>query len=454
MVAAQPAGNGGAATSRLREVLGRSIDDVGLSVRSVNSLKNSNIRTLADLVQYREEDLLKVKNVGEKALGEIAELLRREGLNFGMKFEEAADELKVVDPGVAPQAQATEGGGNGGSGKGDLGPPFHYAALVTRLALRHRVQTRRRRVVPFTTARTRCRFGYQRRFVLLFAWLMLCPVMGPLPQISQTRAIGAVRSRMTVQKHKPVLKGGAARKGEASKPKPVSTVGQPRRTAVITGITGQDGSYLAELLLAKGYDVVGVVRRTSHDSYERIGHLLDRVHIVPADLLDQHSLTSVVRDARPDEVYNLAAQSFVPTSWTQPVLTGEFTALGVTRLLEAVRLAHPTARVYQASSSEMFGKVRETPQRETTPFYPRSPYGVAKVYGHYITVNYRESYGLFACSGILFNHESPRRGLEFVTRKITDGVARIKLGLAGDLRLGNLDARRDWGFAGEYVKAM
>jgi GDPmannose 4,6-dehydratase len=200
--------------------------------------------------------------------------------------------------------------------------------------------------------------------------------------------------------------------------------------------------------------VIGVVRRTSHDSYERIGHLLDRLQIVPADLLDQHSLTSVIRDAQPDEVYNLAAQSFVPTSWAQPVLTGEFTALGVTRLLEAVRLACPKARVYQASSSEMFGKAVETPQRETTPFYPRSPYGVAKVYGHWITVNYRESYGLYAVSGILFNHESPRRGLEFVTRKVTDGVARIAKGLARDLRLGNLDAKRDWGFAGDYVDAM
>ena len=259
---------------------------------------------------------------------------------------------------------------------------------------------------------------------------------------------------MTVQKHNPARKGGAARKGEAHKPRAAAGAGQPRRTAVITGITGQDGSYLAELLLAKGYEVVGVVRRTSHDSYERIGHLLDRVHIVPADLLDQHSLTSVVRDARPDEVYNLAAQSFVPTSWTQPVLTGEFTALGVTRLLEAVRLAHQTARVYQASSSEMFGKAQETPQRETTPFYPRSPYGVAKVYGHWITVNYRESYDLYAVSGILFNHESPRRGLEFVTRKVTDGVARIVKGKARDLHLGNLDARRDWGFAGDYVDAM
>jgi len=238
------------------------------------------------------------------------------------------------------------------------------------------------------------------------------------------------------------------------KAKPAPRAGQPQRTALITGVTGQDGSYLAELLLAKGYTVVGVVRRTSHDSYERIGHLLDRIHIVPADLLDQHSLTTVVRDAKPDEVYNLASQSFVPTSWTQPVLTGEFTALGVTRLLEAIRLAYPAARVYQASSSEMFGKAQETPQRETTPFYPRSPYGVAKVYGHWITVNYRESYGLFAVSGILFNHESPRRGLEFVTRKVTYGVARIVKGKDTELRLGNLDARRDWGFAGDYVEAM
>jgi GDPmannose 4,6-dehydratase len=227
-----------------------------------------------------------------------------------------------------------------------------------------------------------------------------------------------------------------------------------RKTAVITGVTGQDGSYLAELLLEKGYEVIGVVRRTSHDSYERIGHLLERVHVVAADLLDQHSLTTVIRDAKPDEVYNLAAQSFVPTSWSQPVLTGEFTALGVTRLLEAIRLAHPEARFYQASSSEMFGKAVETPQRESTPFYPRSPYGVAKVYGHWITVNYRESYNLYAVSGILFNHESPRRGLEFVTRKVTDGVARIKLGKATELRLGNLDAKRDWGFAGDYVDAM
>src|SRR5213079_2258805 len=255
---------------------------------------------------------------------------------------------------------------------------------------------------------------------------------------------------MSATKHHAARRGGEKR----PKAKPAKEVGQPRRTALITGITGQDGSYLAELLLAKGYEVVGVVRRTSHDSYERIGHLLDRVHIVPADLLDQHSLTSVVKDAAPHEVYNLAAQSFVPTSWSQPVLTGEFTALGVTRLLEAVRLARPEARVYQASSSEMFGKAQETPQRETTPFYPRSPYGVAKVYGHWITVNYRESYDLYAVSGILFNHESPRRGLEFVTRKVTDGVARIKLGKANELRLGNLDAGRDWGFAGDYVDAM
>lgn len=224
--------------------------------------------------------------------------------------------------------------------------------------------------------------------------------------------------------------------------------------ALITGITGQDGSYLAELLLSKGYDVVGVVRRTSHHSYERIEHLLDRIQVAAADLLDQHSLTVVLQDTRPDEVYNLAAQSYVPTSWTQPVLTGEFTALGVTRILEAIRLVHPSAKFYQASSSEMFGRVTETPQRETTSFYPRSPYGVAKVYGHWITVNYRESYGLFAVSGILFNHESPRRGIEFVTRKVTDGVARIKLGLAKEIRLGNLDARRDWGYAGDYVDAM
>ncbi|MBK6424220.1 MAG: GDP-mannose 4,6-dehydratase [Gemmatimonadetes bacterium] len=224
--------------------------------------------------------------------------------------------------------------------------------------------------------------------------------------------------------------------------------------ALITGITGQDGSYLAELLLAKGYEVVGVVRRTSHHSYERIEHLLERVTILPADLLDQHSLTTVIGETQPDEVYNLAAQSYVPTSWSQPVLTGEFTALGVTRILEAIRLAWPGARFYQASSSEMFGRAMETPQRESTPFYPRSPYGVAKCYGHWITVNYRESYGLYAVSGILFNHESPRRGIEFVTRKVTDGAARIKLGRATELKLGNLDARRDWGFAGDYVDAM
>jgi GDPmannose 4,6-dehydratase len=224
--------------------------------------------------------------------------------------------------------------------------------------------------------------------------------------------------------------------------------------ALITGVTGQDGSYLAELLLSKGYEVVGVVRRTSHHSYERIEHLLGRIEVVAADLLDQHSLTVVLQETRPDEVYNLAAQSYVPTSWSQPVLTGEFTALGVTRILEAIRLVHPSARFYQASSSEMFGRVSQTPQTESTPFYPRSPYGVAKVYGHWITVNYRESYDLYAVSGILFNHESPRRGIEFVTRKVTDGVARIKLGLASEIRLGNLEARRDWGYAGDYVEAM
>lgn len=226
------------------------------------------------------------------------------------------------------------------------------------------------------------------------------------------------------------------------------------KTALITGITGQDGSYLAELLLEKGYRVVGVVRRSSTTPYERIAHLVDRIELVSADLLDQTSLTDVVQATAPDEIYNLAAQSFVQTSWNQPVLTGEFTALGVTRMLEALRKAAPKARFYQASSSEQFGKVVETPQSESTPFYPRSPYGVAKVYGHWITVNYRESFDLFAVSGILFNHESPRRGLEFVTRKISDGVARIKLGLQRELRLGNLDARRDWGFAGDYVDAM
>ena len=226
------------------------------------------------------------------------------------------------------------------------------------------------------------------------------------------------------------------------------------KTALITGVTGQDGSYLAEHLLAKGYRVVGVVRRSSTTPYERIAHLVDRIELVSADLLDQTSLTDVVGETEPDEIYNLAAQSFVQTSWSQPVLTGEFTALGVTRMLEAMRKAAPKARFYQASSSEQFGKVVETPQRELTPFYPRSPYGVAKLYGHWITVNYRESFNLFAVSGILFNHESPRRGLEFVTRKITDGVARIKLGMQSELRLGNLDARRDWGFAGDYVDAM
>ena len=228
----------------------------------------------------------------------------------------------------------------------------------------------------------------------------------------------------------------------------------PPTRAVITGITGQDGSYLADLLVGKGYEVWGVVRRASTEGLERVEHLRDRLHLVQADLLDQPSLTAVLAEARPAEVYNLAAQSFVPTSWTQPVLTAEFTAVGVTRLLEAIRQVDPGIRFYQASSSEMFGRVRETPQNELTPFHPRSPYGAAKAYGHYITVNYRESYGLYACSGILFNHESPRRGLEFVTRKVTDGVARIRLGLAEHLTLGNLDARRDWGFAGDYVEAM
>ena len=226
------------------------------------------------------------------------------------------------------------------------------------------------------------------------------------------------------------------------------------KTALITGITGQDGSYLAELLLAKGYRVCGMVRRSSTENFQRIEHLRDKVQLYQGDLLDHSSLAKVLEQTQPAEIYNLAAQSFVPTSWQQPVLTAEFTALGVTRLLDSIRQTCPKARFYQASSSEMFGKVRETPQSETTPFYPRSPYGVAKVYGHYITVNYRESYGLFACSGILFNHESPRRGLEFVTRKITHGVARIKLGLDHEVRLGNLQAKRDWGFAGDYVRAM
>jgi GDPmannose 4,6-dehydratase len=227
----------------------------------------------------------------------------------------------------------------------------------------------------------------------------------------------------------------------------------PRR-ALITGITGQDGSYLAEFLLDQGYEVFGVTRRTSSHQAERITHLLDRIEVLSADLLDQSSLAAVLAEARPHEVYNLAAQSFVPTSWSQPVLTAEFTAVGVTRLLEAIRAVDPAIRFYQASSSEMFGKVREVPQTEATPFHPRSPYGVAKAYGHWITVNYRESYGLFACSGILFNHESPRRGLEFVTRKVSDGVARVALGLSQELALGNLEAKRDWGFAGDYVEAM
>jgi GDPmannose 4,6-dehydratase len=224
--------------------------------------------------------------------------------------------------------------------------------------------------------------------------------------------------------------------------------------ALITGITGQDGSYLAEFLLEKNYEVFGMVRRSSTENFERIDHIRDRITMVQADLLDQLSIISALEEVKPGEVYNLAAQSFVPTSWKQPVLTGEFNALGVTRLLEAIRQVNRKIRFYQASSSEMFGKVREVPQKETTPFYPRSPYGVAKVYGHWITVNCRESYGLHACSGILFNHESPRRGLEFSTRKISDGAARIKLGLSSELRLGNLDAKRDWGFAGDYVRAM
>ena len=226
------------------------------------------------------------------------------------------------------------------------------------------------------------------------------------------------------------------------------------RRALITGITGQDGSYLAELLLSKGYEVHGMVRRSSEEKFERIAHLKGRIQLHQGDLLDQFSLARLLSDVKPDEVYNLAAQSFVPTSWNQPVLTGEFTALGVTKMLEAMRYAAPKARFYQASSSEMFGKVREVPQNESTPFYPRSPYGVAKAYGHFITVNYRESHGLFAVSGILFNHESPRRGLEFVTRKISDGVARIKLGLQHQIAMGNLDARRDWGYAPDYVEAM
>ena len=227
-----------------------------------------------------------------------------------------------------------------------------------------------------------------------------------------------------------------------------------QKRALITGITGQDGSYLAEWLLSEGYEVVGMVRRSSTLNFERIAHIQDRLTLTSADVLDEVSMIEVLREHRPDEVYNLAAQSFVQTSWGQPVLTGEVTALGVTRMLDAIRLTNRDIRFYQASSSEMFGRVREVPQTETTPFYPRSPYGVAKVYGHWITVNYRESYGLHACSGILFNHESPRRGLEFVTRKITNGVARVKLGLDNEVRLGNLEAKRDWGFAGDYVQAM
>lgn len=224
--------------------------------------------------------------------------------------------------------------------------------------------------------------------------------------------------------------------------------------ALITGVTGQDGSYLADLLLEKGYDVTGMVRRASTETFERVSHIKERINLVQADLLDELSLIKLMEEVQPDEIYNLAAMSFVPTSWNQPILTGEFTAIGVTRVLEAVRRVCPKARFYQASSSEMFGKVLETPQTEKTPFYPRSPYGVSKVYGHYITVNYRESYNLFAVSGILFNHESPRRGREFVTRKVTDAVARIKLGVQKVLRLGNQDAKRDWGYAGDYVKAM
>ncbi|MBM4467024.1 MAG: GDP-mannose 4,6-dehydratase [Chloroflexi bacterium] len=226
------------------------------------------------------------------------------------------------------------------------------------------------------------------------------------------------------------------------------------KKALITGVTGQDGSYLAEFLLEKGYQVIGMVRRTSTVNFERIKHIQGKITLVPGDLVDQVSIIDILREYRPDEVYNLAAQSFVPISWSQPVLTGEVTALGVTRVLDAIRTVDPTIRFYQASSSEMFGKVRETPQNENTPFYPRSPYGVAKVYGHWITVNYRESYGLFACSGILFNHESPRRGLEFSTHKVTYSAARIKLGLDNELRMGNLDAQRDWGYAGDYIKAI
>jgi len=227
-----------------------------------------------------------------------------------------------------------------------------------------------------------------------------------------------------------------------------------KKRALITGVTGQDGSYLAEVLLEKGYTVFGILRRSSSPNYERIEHIRDKLELIQGDLLDQNSLIEAVQYAKPDEVYNLAAQSFVPTSWNQPVLTGEFTALGATRMLEAIRVVNSKIKFYQASSSEMFGAVQEVPQNEKTPFYPKSPYGVAKVYGHYITVNYRESYGIFACSGILFNHESPRRGLEFVTRKVSHGVAKIKLGLQKELKMGTLDSQRDWGYAKEYVEAM
>ena len=227
-----------------------------------------------------------------------------------------------------------------------------------------------------------------------------------------------------------------------------------KKRALITGVTGQDGSYLSEFLLEKGYKVFGLVRRSSSPNYERIEHIRDKLELIQGDLLDQNSLIEAIQFTKPDEVYNLGAQSFVPTSWNQPVLTGEFTALGVTRMLEAIRVVNPKIKFYQASSSEMFGEVQEVPQNEKTPFYPKSPYGVAKVYGHYITVNYRESYGIFGCSGILFNHESPRRGLEFVTRKVCHGVAKIKLGLQRELQLGNLDSQRDWGYAKEYVEAM
>ena len=226
------------------------------------------------------------------------------------------------------------------------------------------------------------------------------------------------------------------------------------KRALITGVTGQDGSYLAEFLLEKGYVVAGMVRRSSTESFERIDHIKNKIRLIQADLLDQLSIIGAIQEFEPDEVYNLAAQSFVPTSWNQPILTGEFTALGVTRMLEAIRLVNKNIKFYQASSSEMFGKVQQSPQNENTPFYPRSPYGVAKVYGHWITVNYRESYNIFACSGILFNHESPRRGREFVTRKVTEGAAKIKLGLSKELRLGNLEAKRDWGYAKDYVRAM